>query len=400
MVFGVEAGMVRVDGRAVMSRLRRERERFLRSIFDELDAIPRHEKMDGHARFTGPTTLMVDDRVRVQAKAIVAATGASSSVPKSLAQVKDCVLTSETVFDANDLPRSITVVGAGPLGIELGTAFTRLGVRTALFDTGKSVGGLKDQEVGRCARELFQAELDLRLGVEVEAAPTDDGVRLRWRGASGEGEAEFERVLAAAGRPPNLQDLDLQAAGLTLDDHGVPDHDVTTLRCGDSAIFMAGDADHNRPVLHQASREGRIAGTNAARFPDVEGEPPDTSLSIVFTDPDMASIGQPLSALGGTTIIGGGDLSAGRGLIEARPGGMIRLYAGREDKIIVGGEMVGPAVEHLAHCVAVLVQQTMTADAALALPFYHPTYEERLKNGVRDLLRQFGSPCGTGKIHL
>lgn len=387
--FGVDAGEVRIDGRAVMARVRGERDRFLQSILEGVEDIPAEQKIEGRARFTGPTSLALGDGTEIEAKAVVLATGSHPSVPKPLQAVEDRVLTNETVFDLEDLPRSLAVVGAGALGIELATAFARLGVRTTVFDQGESVGGLKDPEVGRAARKLLQAEFELKLGVEIEAAADPDGVRLRWSGP-GTGEAVFERVLAAAGRPPSLDGLELETAGLALDDHGVPRHDRATLRCGESAVFIAGDVSGDLPVLHEASRQGDVAGRNAARLAKVEASPPPAALSIAFTDPDIASVGTPLKALGEDAAVGRCDFDAGRGRVEDRSDGLIRVYARREDGVLAGGEMVGPGVEHLAHLLAFMVQSRMTPGAALELPFYHPTYEENLKDCLRDLVDQLG----------
>jgi dihydrolipoamide dehydrogenase len=257
-----------------------------------------------------------------------------------------------------------------------------------VFAEADSLGGLRDPEVGKTAIHLLGDELDLKLGVKVEGNPCLGGVQIRWTGPDGEGQAVFDRVLVAAGRPPNLEALNLEAAALERNDHGIPLHDRATLRCGSSAVFLAGDANHDLPVLHEASRQGSIAGRNAARLPDVEAVAPPPALSIVFTDPDIASIGQPLEALGEEAVIGRRDFDAGRAIIENRVGGTMRLYARREDGIIAGGEMVGPAVEHLAHAVAFMVQQRMTPSEALRLPFYHPTYEEDLKSCLVDLLCQ------------
>ena len=386
--FGIEAGPVRINGRAVMARVQSERDHFLRSILEELNAIPAAEKIDGLARFVGPTTLKVADGVKVLAKSVVIATGATPSIPKLLAPLKARVLTSDTVFDLEDLPFSLAVVGAGPLGLELAAAFTRLGVRTTVFDERDSLGGLKDAQVGKAARALLGAELDLKLRVKIEAQPDPDGSKIRWTGADGAGEAMFDRVLVAAGRPPDLKHLDLQAAALDLDERGIPLHDPTTLRCGDSAVFIAGDAANDLPVLHVASRQGEVAGRNAATLPVVQSCTPQSALSIVFTDPDIAVIGQPLKSLGEDAAIGRCDFDAGRGRIEHRPGGMISIYAHRKDGIIAGGEMVGAGVEHLAHTMAIMVQQRITVKAALELPFYHPTFEEVLKNCLRELLHQ------------
>jgi dihydrolipoamide dehydrogenase len=157
------------------------------------------------------------------------------------------------------------------------------------------------------------------------------------------------------------------------------------MQCGDAPVFIAGDADHNRPVLHEANNEGAIAGSNAASWPKVTRHERSTPLSIVFTDPDLATVGAPLSAID-DAIIGSCDFAAGRALIEGRPGGIVRVYA-RRDGIIAGAEMAGPAVEYLAHLVAGWVHAGTKVAEALRLPLYHPTYTEDLKDCLRELAR-------------
>ncbi|MBN8906517.1 MAG: FAD-dependent oxidoreductase, partial [Rhodospirillales bacterium] len=208
-VFGVSAPEIRIDGPAVMARVREMRARFLDDIFRELASIPETHKISGRARFVGPTTLRVDERLEVTARAVVVATGARSEIPPALAAAGDRLLTNESVFELDTLPASLAVIGAGPLGLELGLAFARLGVRTALFDTGEQVGGARDPEVAACARTVFGRELDLHLGVEVRVA----GDRLQWSGEADRGSARFERILVAAGRPPSLAGLDLASTG-------------------------------------------------------------------------------------------------------------------------------------------------------------------------------------------
>lgn len=387
--FGLTARLDAVDGQAVMARMHALRDRFLRSVAETVDAIPEGDKIEGHARFIAPTTLDVAGWGQVKAHTVVVATGAASIVPDFLEPVRAHVLTSETVFDLTDLPQSLAVIGAGPLGIELGAAFTRLGVRAAIFDQTDNVGGLRDHTVATEARHLLGEELDLHLGVELEAAPAEEGVRLRWRGKAGSREAEFARVLAAVGRTPNLRRLGLEESGLALDEQGTPVFNRATMQCGETPVFIAGDADQDRPVLHEANEEGTIAGSNAARWPNVLPHERMIPLSIVFTDPDIATVGAPLAAID-DAMIGSCDFEAGRALIEGRPGGIMRLYA-RRDGVITGAEMVGPAVEYLAHLVASWVQAGMTAAEALRLPFYHPTYGEDLKDCLRELAHGSGA---------
>ncbi|MEL0211412.1 MAG: FAD-dependent oxidoreductase, partial [Novosphingobium sp.] len=95
----------------------------------------------------------------------------------------------------------------------------------------------------------------------------------------------FDKVLEATGRRPNLDGLNLSATGLELDDHGVPCHDRATMRCGTSAIFMAGDAAQDLPLLHEASHDGAIAGRNAVAFPATVQSDRFAALAITFTTP-------------------------------------------------------------------------------------------------------------------
>ncbi|OJW26349.1 MAG: hypothetical protein BGO51_13460 [Rhodospirillales bacterium 69-11] len=380
--FGISVSAPRIDGAAVMARLRQVRDRLLADIFEQLAAIPAARKIDGHARFVGPTTLRIDGGREVAARAVVVATGARSAIPSSLAAAGDRLLTNETVFDLDTLPTSLAVVGAGPLGLELAVAFARLGVPTSVFDTADQIGGLHDPELAACARTIFGGEFDLHLGVEVSV----EGDRLCWSGEADRGSARFDRILVAAGRPPALDGLDLDRTGLALDGHGMPPLDPGTLRCGDGPIFLAGDANHLRPVLHEAARQGDLAGTNAARYPAVTRDAPPVSLAITFSDPDIATIGSP----GTHDATGTARFDAGRGLVEDRTEGMIRLRARRSDHVLTGGEMVGPSVEHLAHFVAAMVAARMPVAQALRLPFYHPTFAEMLQNALRDLAHELG----------
>ena len=370
--FGLRVdGRLHTDGLAVMERVRRERDFFVGSVRDKVSHIPADQTLRGRARFLAPTVLAVDDQVHVAAGAIVLATGSRSVVPAPLRSVEDLVLTNETVFELDDLPESLAVVGAGPLGIELAQAFARLGVRVAVFDRGDTVAGISDPDVAACAREILSRELDLKLGSEIRAARDGDGVRITWTSTdSCNGSATFARVLAAAGRRPVLDSLDLGRTGLLLDHRGVPVFDPTTMRCGDSAVFLAGDVAAGRPVLHEAAFEGEIAGRNAARYPDAEPAERATPLSVVFTAPEIARVGPPFASLRSEQpAVGHADLGrSGRARVMAENAGLIRLYADRTDGRLLGGEMIGPQAEHLAHLLAWLVQLKVTAEAALSLP--------------------------------
>ena len=229
-VFGIQTAPLRIDGRAVMTRVRAERDRFVRSVLQSYQRIPESQRLVGMARFVAPDRLQIGDDVQIAAKAIVIATGAYSAVPATFDTVADCVLTHETLFERVTLPSSVAVVGAGPLGLELGQALHRLGVRTTIFDRGNRIGGLISDDLNASAARIFGDGLNLRLGVDVRAEPQAGGLGLHWRDQQHQGSADFDYVLIAAGRRPNLQPLALHNAGIALDTHGVPVYDHATLR--------------------------------------------------------------------------------------------------------------------------------------------------------------------------
>lgn len=391
--FGIAAGPVRVDGRRVMARVRRERDRFVAGVLAGVDALPAEARIAGRARFTGPDTLAVDDHTALRFRAAIVATGSSPAVPEPLRDLGDRLLTSDTVFEIPDLPDSLAVLGGGAVGLELAQAMARLGVAVTLFDPGTHLASLRDDGLAETARQLFGAEMTLRLGCTVTEGDRDRaGARLTWTDASGATRTDtFACVLAAAGRPPNVRHLGLDAAGLALDTHGMPDFDARSLLCRGGPVFIAGDANADRPVLHEAARQGRIAGANAARLvasgrDAVEAPRRWTNLAIVFTEPQAASVGTPYDPADATLVLGTVDFGdQGRSRIMAENAGALRLHADRSGTLR-GAEMLGPACEHLAQFLALAIADGLTARALLDRPFYHPTVEEGLKTALEAIV--------------
>ncbi len=390
-VFGVEASG-RVDGVAVMTRVREERDAFVAGVEASIDKLPDDVKVEARAKFAGATVLSLSDGREVHAKAVVIATGSSPMIPAMFDAVRDRVLTNESIFELNDLPKSLGVVGAGALGLELAQAMARLGVETMVFDTGDTIGGLKDHHVGEAYHAILSREMPILLGVELEVTPEDDGVTLSWSG-SASGKQRFDYLLVATGRPPRIKGIGLETTGLTLDDHGMPDYDCETMQCGTAPIFIAGDADHDRAVLHEASTEGTIAGRNAASYPEVTPGKRSVPFAITFTHPNVAVIGEIAEDDDEDSVIGTASYDdQGRAKVEACNAGLVRFYANRRDGRLTGATMAGPAVEHSAHLIAWAIQSGWTATEVLDLPFYHPTFEEGMKGALRSICSEVHAP--------
>lgn len=386
--FGIHA-VPEIDGPAVMKRLRAERDRFVAGVKQGMAKLPEGVCIKARASFCGPDRLQLDDGRTVAARAIVLATGASPSIPEDFAGFADIILTNETLFELNDLPRSIAVIGAGPLGLEMAQALCRLGVHVEVFDRGDALAGLRDPRVSEVLRDLLRAEFPVHLGVEPDLARGGDGITLRWNGET----RDFERLLVAAGRPPNLDSLDLRATGLALDERGVPEFNRETLQCGQSGIFIAGDANHDVPLLHEAAHEGSMAGRNAASYPDVKAFRRHVAFALTFTRPEAAVIGDiPDPDDGDHAAADASYEDQGRARVEARLGGLCRLYARRRDGRLTGASLCAPDAGHLAHLIAWAIEADLTVADLLDMPLYHPTLEEGLKPALRSLCAAIGAP--------
>ena len=389
-MFGVNpAGGLTVDGQAVMARVRRERDQFAGSMVAITEQIPAKQRLRGHARFIGPTILQVDDHTSIEARAIVIATGSKPVMPAPFDAIRDYVMVSDDIFDLQELPYSMAVVGTGLIALELGQAMQRLGVRVAFFSPFNELGPFSDPEVKAEVRRDFSSELDIRLRVELLSAEhTAHGVCLRWQDANGESRDEtFATVLVAAGRRPNVAGLNLQASGLALDDAGLPHVDFATAQCGAAPIFFAGDVGGIRPLLHEAVDDGSIVAENAMLWPAVTQHKRRTALAIGFTDPQMAIVGTRYDQLpAGRHAIGQVSFKdQSRARMIGRNRGLLRIYAEAPGGRLLGAEMFGPEVEHLAHLLAWAVEMEMTVTTVLSMPFYHPTLEEGLRGALRNL---------------
>lgn len=405
--FGVHAGAVRIDGPAVMDRVKRERDRFVGFVLEAIEAIPVHDRLQGRARFTGPCTLEVDDHTEIHAARIVIATGSTPLRLPQLEHVGPGIVTSDDVFYWDDLPASVAVIGTGVIGLELGQALSRLGVRVRFYARGGSIANISDPEVLRCASRVLTEELDIAFQTEIVGA-TQDGaeVELRVRDALGKESSErFQYLLMAAGRTPNVHHLGLEHTGLELGEDGIPTFDARTMQCGSSSIFIAGDANNERPLLHDAADHGKIAGDNAGRYPDVRPGLRRTPIGVAFTEPNIATLGKSYRALcaGGQRKFAVGCVSfenQGRSRVMLQNKGMLRVYAEYGSRLFLGAEMIAPRAEHLAHLLSWACQMRLTVDQMLEMPFYHPVIEEGVRTALRDLatnLSQGESATHTGE---
>jgi len=371
-----------LDGMQVMEHVRDLRDTFVdRVLGNSTDNMPPDLFIRDYARFIEPTLLEVAGQ-HIRAGRVVIATGSRPLVPQAWQVFGERILTTDDLFELEDLPSSLAVIGLGTIGIELGQSLHRLGVAVTGFDQLTTIAGTQDPEVSASAVELLGKEFPIHLGEAARIAEADDKLRV----TAGEHSVLVERVLCSIGRIPNVENLGLENLGVDLDTRGLPAYDPGTMQVGDLPVFIAGDVDDERPILHEAGDEGKIAGYNAARD-RITAFRRKTPLLINFCDPNICAVGRRWNNLDqATTAVGRIGLApVGRALIMGRNKGVLRVYADRRSGVILGAELIAPKGENLAHLLCWCIEQDLTVGRLLRMPFYHPVIEEALQAVLYDL---------------
>ena len=393
--FGVYSSKPIINGQDVMRRVRSERDRFVGFVLESVENIDPKHNYRGHARFLDDHTIQLEDKI-IEAKSVVIATGSSPKLMPMFDGLGEHLVVNDDIFDWETLPESVAVFGPGVIGLELGQALHRLGVRIRIFGLSGSLKPLSDMGIKSYAENLFKEEFTLDTKAKIQGLELENGqVKISFVDPNNGEEKEelFDFLLAATGRSPNVNDLGLENTELELDSLGVPLYNSATMQCGNSSIFIAGDVNNDFPLLHEAADEGQIAGDNAGRFPDIKAGLRRSPVTVVFCDPQIAIVGDSWSELEGNENVVTGKVSfegQGRSRIILKNKGLMHIYADRNSGLFLGSEFIGPHAEHLAHLMSWAHQQKMTIQQMLEMPFYHPVIEEGLRTALRDAKSKLG----------
>lgn len=388
--FGITYNKPQIDGKAVMKRVRDERDRFVGFVEETVEEWDASHRIFGHAKFKSDHILQVGDDLEVEAERIIIATGSRPNIIPPFKDFGDKVIINDDIFSWDDLPESIAIFGAGVIGLELGQSLARLGVKVTLFGRDNSVGPLTDSAVRQKACEIFRNEFEFHPHAEVVNRSVENNKAVIEFKINNETKVQkFDYVLAATGRRPNIDKLGLENTNLPLDENGLPEIDLHNGRIGQSHVFIAGDANNRFPLLHEAADEGMIAGYNAAHYPDVRKFKKSSPIGVVFSDPQIMMVGSSLKELEESNVdyvIGELDWhNQGRSRVMRIDKGMLRVYGEKNTGKFLGAEMIGPSAEHIAHLLAWAHQSNLTVSEMLERPFYHPVVEEGVRTALREL---------------
>lgn len=337
----------------------------------------------GHGRLAGPGRVDVGGTIH-EAERVVLATGSAAVVPPIDGLHSVDPWTSREAMELRRLPESAAILGAGPVGIEIGQMLHRYGCRVTLVDEAPRPLPREDPEVGDLlARRLRDEGLDLHLATAVAAVwPAAGGARLALAGG---GERAVERVVIAVGRRPRVDDVGLETVGIEPGDEGVE----VDGRCrAADGVWAVGDVTGVGQFTHVAAYQGRVVCA------DILGE--DVSADYravprsVFCDPEVAAVG--LTAAGAREA--GLDVAAAtvpldeveRGRTFGRDsGGLVGVVADRRARVLVGAHAVGPLAAEWIHLAVLAVRARVPIDVLQDTIVQFPTFSEALVSAVRAL---------------
>ena len=392
---GIHVEGVRVDVPAVLQHVRTA----IATIepVDSPDAVRRSgaHVATGEVRFTGGTTAEVDGRP-VRFRQALVATGSAPELPDlpGLADVDP--LTTDTLWDLTGLPARLAVLGGGTSGCELAQALARLGVQVALVEVGPRLLGAEDPDASAAVADALRRDgVELRTQASVTRVEGDpDGGRLL---LDDDEAVPFDRLLVSTGRAPRTATLGLAAAGVAGDARG---HVVVdgALRSTNPRTWAAGDVTGPPQLTHLAGVHGSLAAGNAVlglrRTADLSAVP-----RVTFTQPEVASVGEPTWAPGPDRRVVGRRLrSADRAIAEQNTDGFSRLVVDGRHRVR-GATVVGPrAGEALAELTLAVTRGLSTSDLTGSIHPY-PTYADPQWNAaIGDARGRLARPAARAAI--
>jgi pyruvate/2-oxoglutarate dehydrogenase complex dihydrolipoamide dehydrogenase (E3) component len=395
--FGLHAEYRGADGAAIRARKRRLIGEFADHRRQQLET-GNFAFIRGEASFTGPHSIevrMLDGSgVRtLTARAFLIATGSRILWHEIPGLRETGCWTSDDVLDAERIPASVVVLGGGAIALELASFYAGIGSRVSVIQRGQQLLKEVDEDV---ATELTKA-LEHR-GIEIfrgtkllRAERVGDRKRVHFSHGGKERFAEGDEIIYALGREPATEVLHLAKAEVKTDGPQIVAD--AHQRCGPEHVFAAGDVCGPVEVVHIAILQAEAAARNAARtLGRLDGalEEMDYRLAlfVVFTDPEVASVGLSEREAREKMEIATAQYpfaDHGKSMIHGATHGFVKLVVEKTSGVIVGGSCVGPAAADLIHEIAAAMYFRATAADLARIPHYHPTLSEIWTYPAEDL---------------
>jgi dihydrolipoamide dehydrogenase len=386
---GVKVGAVDLDLDTMLSR----KDKIVKQLTGGLAMLFKKngiERLTGLGRLSGSGAVQVVDAAGSVTRTVVGRNVliATGSVPSSLPGITldgERVVTSTEALSFAGVPEHLIVIGAGVIGLELGSVWARLGANVTVLEYMPRLLPFCDEDIAKVAQRAFTKQgLEFRFGVKVTGTRVDGAaaiVTFEENGASVDLRAD--RVLVAVGRRPNTEGLGADKAGVALDSRGrvvIDDHFRTNV----PGVWAIGDVVRGAMLAHKAEDEGMAAAEIMAGLPGHVNY--DAIPSIVYTHPEIATVGRPAHELqaAGIPIRTGSFPYAPNGRAKAlgESDGLVKIVAHAETDRILGAQIVGARAGDMIAELAIAIEFSASAEDIARSSHAHPTLAEVIREAA------------------
>lgn len=355
-------------------------------------------KSNGIEWIPGRGQLQLDNRVTVTthdgaqqdivAAHVILATGSAPVALDSAPLQGDVVVDSSGALDWTSVPARLGIIGAGVIGLELGSVWQRLGAGVTLLEAQEDFLAMADPQIAATARKLFTRQgLDIRLGARVLSSEVgDQGVIVVYHDSEGEHRVEFDRLVVAVGRRPNSEGLAAAGVELELDERGFVhvNGDCATSLPG---VYAIGDLVRGPMLAHKGSEEGVMV---AERIAGQAGEVNyDAIASVIYTHPEIAWVGRTEAALRQAGVEYRAGLfpfaASGRARAMRETDGMVKVLSDAATDTVLGVHIIGDSASELIGQAVIAMEFSASAEDIARTVFAHPTLSEALHEAALDV---------------
>ena len=317
----------------------------------------------------------------VEAKNIIIATGSSPiQIPSAIFDNKN-IVDSTGALEFNKVPKTVGVIGAGVIGLELGSMWSRLGSKVTVIEAMDNFLPMADADIAKDSlKDFIKQGLDIKLGSKlISSNSLKNSVKISYENKEGTHEIEFDKLIVAVGRKPNVSEVFSKDSGITLDDNGfisVNDHCQTS----NDNIWAIGDVVRGPMLAHKGSEEGiMVAERIAGKFAEMNY---DLVPSVIYTHPEIAWVGKneaELKELGIEYKVGKFPFSAsGRALAVEQSTGFVKLISDARTDTILGAHVFGPSAAEIVQQALISMEFGASSEDLGLTIFSHPTVSEAL----------------------
>lgn len=381
--FGVKVSGVELD----LERMLKRKEGIVSGLTQGVAGLFKKNKVTryhGHGRIVGPGRVQVTgpDACEIQANHVLIATGSKVAPLRGVELDGDRIGTSTEGLSYPEVPKHLVVIGAGYIGLELGSVWRRLGAKVTVLEYLERILPGMDAEIAREAERTFEKQgIEFKLGARVTSATRRGDVVTV--GIDGQPAVECDRVLLAVGRVPNTDELGLASVGIELDPRGripIDDHFRTYV----PGFYAIGDVVRGPMLAHKAEEEGVacveqiVTGFGHVNYDAIPG--------IVYTHPEIASVGKTEEELNAQNVPFKRGvfpfMANGRARALGSTEGRVKILAHAQTDRILGVHIIGPRAGDLIAEAAVAIEFSASAEDIARSSHAHPTLAEAMKEAA------------------